>query len=120
LYAEDSPFFRSLIGGYLTSAGYDVTICNDGSEAIDLIMDDRGHERFDVIVTDIEMPKVNGWDLISAVREHEPYADVPILVVSSLSDQHSQDRASECGVAGYHVKSDRDELLNSLNKVLST
>ncbi len=85
LLAEDTLFFRKTIKKVLEGAGYEVTTANDGQEAIDIL--NRTETPFDLIVSDIEMPNVNGFELAASVRKHTQHSSMPLLALSSRADK---------------------------------
>ncbi len=102
LLVEDTAFFRKAISSVLIAAGYDVTIATDGREALDLLA--KGSVRFDVIVSDIEMPRVNGFELVKAVRANPQWKSVPMLAISSRADQTYTDKGLQMGFDVYLEK----------------
>jgi len=110
LLAEDSAFFRRLVTDYLKSAGYQVHATEDGEEALRAFQQGQ----FDAIVTDLEMPKMDGFTFTQEVRKLPHGKDIPILAVSSLSSDDAKARAKRAGVDAYRVKLDRETLLSTL------
>jgi two-component system chemotaxis sensor kinase CheA len=115
LLVDDSAFYRSMIGSYLEAAGYEVVEASNGEEGLKQL------ERFEfsVILTDIEMPVMDGFDLIRNVGELEIYRHIPIVVLSIHAKPAYRERASGLGVAAYLVKLDRTELLKTLEGLLA-
>ena len=79
LLVEDSPFFRNLTVPYLAAAGYKVTAAEDAEQALSMLID--AGRKFDLIVTDIEMPGMNGFEFARACRKAKQLNDIPIIVV---------------------------------------
>ncbi|MBX9748975.1 MAG: chemotaxis protein CheW, partial [Roseococcus sp.] len=115
LVAEDSDFFRNLIVPAIGAAGYDVTTVNNGRDALRLR--DAG-ERFDIIISDIHMPELDGFGLARAVREGGPWAELPMIALSSASSPKDVERGRAAGFSDYIAKFDRDALLASLQHCL--
>ena len=109
LFAEDSRFFRNFLRDSLIEDGHAVTECPDGQHAWEVIQE-RGGE-FDTILTDIEMPRMDGFELTRRIRAQASTADVPIIALSSLSDRISVERGMEAGVTNYQVKMNKPALL---------
>ena len=115
LVAEDSDFFRNLIVPAIMAAGYDVTTVNNGRDALRLR--DAG-ERFDIIISDINMPELDGFGLARAVREGGGWAELPMIALSSASSPSDVERGRAAGFSDYIAKFDRDALLASLQHCL--
>ena len=84
-----------------------VKSANDGVEALNMLKDEA--ELFDLIVTDIEMPNMDGFELTEKVRIDRSYCDTPVVVVSSKSTKEHRKRGLDVGVNAYFVKSGLDE-----------
>ncbi|MCC0024213.1 MAG: chemotaxis protein CheW [Hyphomicrobiaceae bacterium] len=108
LYAEDSAFFRNMIVPVLMGAGYELKVVEDGFDAYELI---RAGERFDAIVTDIEMPNMDGFTLAKMVRDNPPTAQLPIIALSAFVGPEADARAAEIGINAYIAKFDRSRLI---------
>ena len=92
----------------LQSAGWRVVACPDGEIAWQAIQDPN--QTFDMVVTDLEMPHVDGFELVRRIRQHPSAAHLPVFAVSSLASEEDQQRARQAGVDEYHVKLDREAL----------
>lgn len=114
LIAEDSPFFQNMERSYLESAGYKVLLANDGVEAFEMI----GANSIDVLVTDIEMPRMNGFELAKKLRDDKRYENLPILAVTSLVGDAERERSKEVGINSYLVKLNKNDLLKGLDSIL--
>jgi two-component system chemotaxis sensor kinase CheA len=115
LIAEDSITSRMLLKGILESAGYDVKIAVDGMEAFATLR----AEHFDVLVSDVEMPRLNGFDLAARVRADRNLAELPIVLVTALESREDRERGIDVGASAYLVKSDLDQsnLLETLRRL---
>ncbi len=116
LLVDDSPFFRNLLTPLLSVAGYDVTTVESGDRA--LVLCEAGEE-FDVIVSDIEMPGMNGFEFASAVRSAGRWQHTPLVALSSHASPKDLDRGRAAGFTDYVAKFDRDALLTTLSETLS-
>ena len=116
LLVDDSPFFRNLLKPLLSAAGYHVTMADGGDEALSIL--ESGGE-FDIIVSDIEMPGTNGFDLARACRSDDRWKETPIVALSSHTAAIDLDRGREAGFTDYVAKSDRDGLLSALSQSLT-
>jgi two-component system chemotaxis sensor kinase CheA len=115
LVAEDSITSRMLIKGMLESAGYEVKTAVDGLEAFTSLRS----ERFDVLVSDVEMPRLNGFDLTARVRADRNLAELPVILVTALESREDRERGIDVGASAYLVKSDLDQsnLLEALRRL---
>src|SRR5690606_9425163 len=93
LLVEDTVFFRRAVADVLTKAGHSVTMANDGKEAIDTL--EKNPDAFDLVVSDIEMPRMNGFELAKAIRANRNLSNLPLLAVSSRADQNYSDKGIE-------------------------
>ncbi|HEV2673410.1 MAG TPA: chemotaxis protein CheW [Aliidongia sp.] len=116
LLVDDSPFFRNLLTPLLTIAGYEVSAVDSADRALDL---HEAGEDFDIIISDIEMPGMNGFEFASHVRSDSRWSNVPMVALSSHATPEDLDRGREVGFNDYIAKFDRDALLTSLTATLS-
>ncbi len=117
LLVDDSPFFRNMLTPLLQTAGYRVRAAESAKEA--LAMCEAG-EDFDVIISDIEMPEMSGFEFARTVRSDTRWSDVPIVALSSHAAQQDLDRGREVGFTDYVAKFDRDALLQSLSQSIAS
>jgi len=115
LLIDDSPFFRNLMAPLLRAAGYDVLTAENADDA--LTMRDAG-EIFDVIVSDIEMPGMDGFDLAREIRENGAWVKTPIVALSSRTSPADIAAGREVGFVDYVPKQDREALLESLSNTI--
>lgn len=115
LIAEDSITSRMLLKGILESAGYQVKTAVDGLEAFTLLRT----ETFDVLVSDVEMPRLNGFDLTARLRADQALAELPVILVTALASREDRERGIDVGANAYLVKSDLDQsnLLDALRRL---
>ncbi len=104
LLIDDTPFFRAMLSPVLKAAGYSVTTVGSARDALALLQAGRA---FDVVITDIEMPEMDGFQLALAVRNNPRTADVPIIGLSSLVSAEAIERGKEVGLHDYVAKFDR-------------
>lgn len=100
LTVDDSRTMRDMLRMALAEAGYNVLQAEDGVHGLEVLQTAIP----DVIVTDINMPKMDGFGLIEAVRKDSRYNRVPILVLTTESDTAKKMRAKEAGATGWIVK----------------
>jgi two-component system chemotaxis sensor kinase CheA len=114
LLVEDTQFFRQLVKSYLESQGYAVVIASNGVAGLQAL----AGQRFDLIVSDIEMPEMDGWRFARAVREDLGLRSVPMLALTTLSSEQDRGRALECGFNELETKLDRESFLARTKSLL--
>lgn len=100
LAVDDSPTIRGLVGNVLNKAGFDVYLANDWVDGVGSLADADP----DLIITDINMPRMDGFGLIEAVRGTGAYRSIPILVLTTESSPDLKARARSAGATGWIVK----------------
>ncbi|MGE5621227.1 MAG: response regulator [archaeon] len=116
LVADDSITSRILLKDILESAGFSVSLAVDGTDALAKIKTGN----FDLIVTDVEMPRMNGFDLTRALRQDEKFKAVPVILVTALSSPEDKTRGIDSGADAYVVKSsfDQSNLLEVIQRLI--
>jgi two-component system chemotaxis sensor kinase CheA len=115
LVAEDSSFFRKKLVKMLHEEGYEVTEFADGRLAWEELQ--INSQAYDIVVTDIEMPNMNGFELCERIRANDATRDLPTVAVTSLSSEKDQARGRTVGMTDYLVKLDRELLMKSLEGI---
>ena len=116
LVVEDSDFFRNLLVPALSAAGYEVTAASDAAQALRLR---EAGAVFDAIVSDIEMPDMDGLEFIRRVRAEGAWTDLPVIALSGRADPEAIDAGRDAGFTDYVEKFERDALLASLRQCLA-
>ncbi len=115
LVVDDSPSVRRVVGNMLKQHGWEVQMARDGVEALDLI----SRQTPAAVLLDIEMPRMDGYELIATVRAQEQYRTLPMVVLTSRAAAKHQQRAIQLGASSYVVKPYQDEeLINTLNTLI--
>ncbi|MDH5190640.1 MAG: response regulator [Gammaproteobacteria bacterium] len=115
LAVDDSASMRQMIAHTLKGAGHDVTEAGDGEEALGKAKSGK----FDLVVTDINMPKMDGITLIKELRALANYKGTPILTLTTEASADKKQEGKAAGATGWIVKPfDPDTLLNTISKVL--
>ena len=115
LAVDDSASVRQMVHFTLQSAGYDVVDAVDGKDGLDK----AGKNKFDMIITDLNMPNLDGIGLISAVRKLPGYSFVPILMLTTESQAEKKDAGRKAGATGWIVKPfNAEQLTGVLQKLL--
>ena len=104
-----------MIKSILESAGYRVQTAVDGMDAFTQVRAGR----FDLVVSDVEMPRLNGFDLTARIRADKKLADLPIVLVTALETREDRERGIDAGANAYLVKSsfDQDDLLDAVRRL---
>jgi len=114
LIVDDSKMVRNLHGFMLQSAGYKIHEAENGSDALEQLMCNK----FDLIVTDVNMPQMDGYEFTRKAREVEGYEEIPIVIVSTESEAADKSKGFEAGANMYIVKPVKPEELVMNAKML--
>ena len=117
LLVDDSPFFRNLLAPLLSVAGFDVTAAESPVAALKLA--DAGN-MFELIVSDIEMPDMSGFEFAEHVRAGGPWQGIPMIALSSHATPKDLDRGLAVGFTDYVAKFDREALLHTIQRLMQT
>ena len=116
LAVDDSAAMRQMVGVTLSGAGHQVQEAVDGVEALQL----AERERFDLVITDVNMPKMDGIALVRELRARPNYRYVPLLVLTTEASNERKQQGKAAGATGWLVKPFNPErLLDTVSKVLS-
>ena len=113
LLADDSSFMLNNISAELKKSGFNVILAENGAKALD-ILNQQNDREIDIIVTDIEMPQLDGLSLTSKIKSDKKLASIPVLLHSSLSGDAMKASGASVGANGYVVKGDINSLINSI------
>ena len=105
LVAEDSITARTLMKNILESAGYRVKTAVDGAEALGVL----ARESFDLVVSDVEMPRMSGFDLTAKIRADKRLNALPVVLVTALESRQDREHGADVGANAYIVKSSFDQ-----------
>lgn len=116
MVVDDALMVRELQRSILERGGYAVRTATDGAEALAMLAEQPA----DLVVTDLEMPNVDGFMLTSSIRAHPRLANIPVLIVSSRAGEEDHQRGLDAGADGYIVKTSFDEagLLSAVSRLL--
>lgn len=129
MVVDDSAFIRSMIQDTLTSAGYNIIACKDGGEAHDKLMNlievakEENlpvSELIDGVVTDVEMPRMDGMHLVKRLRDSEAYASMPIVMFSSLMSEDNRAKALALGANDTITKPEIGRMVAMMDKYIFT
>ena len=116
LVVDDSITTRSLEKNLFQANGYRVEVAVDGVEALEKLRESA----FDLVVTDIQMPRMDGFQLLEQIKADPTLAQIPVIVVSSVEDRNSQERGLRMGAEAFIVKRkfDQREVLETVQQIL--
>jgi two-component system, chemotaxis family, chemotaxis protein CheY len=115
LAVDDSPTMRGLVARALTTHGFEVHLAEDGVDGLARLAEVDPH----LIITDINMPRLDGFGMIEGVRKSGQHATLPVLVLTTESGAALKDRARRAGATGWIVKPfDDARLVGVINRVL--
>jgi two-component system chemotaxis response regulator CheY len=115
LAVDDSPSMRDMVRIALTSAGFEVTSASDGKEALELAR----QSSFDLVLSDVNMPVMDGIELIRALRSEANYRHTPILMLTTEAGPDRKKEGKEAGATGWIVKPfDPAQLVATMHRVL--
>ncbi|THB72558.1 MAG: response regulator [Desulfobulbaceae bacterium] len=113
LIAEDSNFFRNQVKGYMTESGYEVLEGEDGQVAWELLQEN--FEDITLVVTDIEMPNMNGFELTQQIKSDPRYSSMPVIALTTLAGEEDIAKGKAVGVDEYHIKLDKEKLMAAVH-----
>lgn len=116
LVAEDSITARTLVKNILESAGYRVKTAVDGVDAFTALKT----EKFDLVVSDVDMPRMNGFDLTAKIRADQKLSEMPVVLVTALESREDRERGIDVGANAYIMKSqfDQSNLLEVIQRLI--
>jgi two-component system chemotaxis sensor kinase CheA len=112
LLVDDSAFFRNMLAPVLKAAGYRVRTATSAQEGLSALR----AQNFDVVLTDIEMPDMNGFEFAESIRSDQNYSQLPIIALSSLVSPAAIERGRQAGFHDYVAKFDRPGLIAALKE----
>lgn len=116
LFAEDQLFFRQLVSQSFKSYGVKkITVVKNGQEALQCLYDTPGN--FDVIVSDIEMPVMNGYQLVASIKSDKRFLGIPVMALTTLDSEHNMRKGYEAGFDAYEIKLDKDSVIKRLEQL---
>jgi two-component system chemotaxis sensor kinase CheA len=116
LVAEDSITLRALLRNIIESDGYQVKTAVDGAEAFLFLQEDD----YDLVVSDVEMPRMNGFELTSKIRSDKHRAELPVILVTALDSFEDRQRGMESGANAYIIKGsfEQSNLLDTIKRLI--
>lgn len=116
LLVEDDSNLREIYGARLEAEGYEISTASDGEEALAIAV----RERPDLIISDVMMPKISGFDMLDILRSTPETKDVKVIVMTALSQEEDRARGEGLGADKYFVKSQvtLDDVVSSVKELL--
>ncbi len=116
LIVDDSPSVRHMTSKVIANAGWQVITAKDGLDALEILQADG--KRPDVILTDVEMPRMDGYELLSSLKQNDSLQNIPVVMITSRAAEKHRDKAFELGVSEYVTKPYADtDLVESIRKL---
>ena len=117
LVVDDSPLTRELLSSLLETVGYEIVNASDGAEALERL----GREAVDLVVTDLEMPKVDGLELTRRLKSHPTLHKLPVVIVTTRGSEADKKKGMDAGADGYITKGDlvRQDLVDVVSRLLA-
>jgi two-component system chemotaxis response regulator CheY len=100
LAVDDSATVRKFVSVSLSMQGFQVITASDGMDALEKLP----QQQVDLVITDLNMPNMDGFELIRALRENPQYKDLPVIILTSLTDEVSRETGAKLGVSSFLVK----------------
>ncbi len=117
LLVDDSPFFRNLLSPLLSVSGFRAVVAESAEAAISILERDT---EFDAVVSDIEMPGMNGFEFAEAMKADQRWSRLPIIALSSRTSEADFERGRQVGFSDYVAKDDRESLIDVLRTTISS
>ncbi len=116
LVVDDSPLTRELVASLLEAVGYDVVMAADGVEALEVV----GPSRVELVVSDLEMPRVDGLELTRQLKSHPTLKGLPVVILTTRGGEEDRQRGLAAGADGYITKGDlvRQDLVDVVRRLL--
>lgn len=109
LFAEDSAFFRNQVKGFFEDEGFKVISAEDGAKAWELL--EEYADEIAGVVTDLEMPVMDGFELTKKIKTSDIYSHLPVIALTSLASEADMKKGRESGIDSYEIKLDREQLV---------
>ena len=114
LLVDDSPFVREMVGKIISQLGHLPTKASDGEEGLRI----ADHQVPDVVILDVQMPKMDGLEVLSRLHRDERFVDTPIVMLTSVGDSEIVKRSIQGKATRYILKDDPQEIMRRLQEIL--
>jgi two-component system, chemotaxis family, chemotaxis protein CheY len=109
LVVDDSPTLVKFVSYSLKSSGYEVVGASDGMDALEKVS--HLESDIDLVITDLNMPNIDGYELIASLRQNDKFAEVPIIILSSEEGDEDKQKGEKVGATSYLVKPFKSSVL---------
>jgi two-component system chemotaxis sensor kinase CheA len=117
LVVEDSRFFRERIAEFCRDAGYEVLTAEDGLAGLEAL--EQHATEVNLVITDIEMPRLDGFEFTTRVRADARFKQLPVVAVTSLMGEEAEQRGKNAGITEYLIKLDRERIMDRVSYYLT-
>ena len=117
LVVEDSKFFLNQISSFLQEAGFSIFTAENGRDALSVL--EEHADEIDLVLTDIEMPVMDGFEMTKRIRENTRYASLPVIAVTSVAGSVAEKRGREVGINRYLIKLDREQIIEECKTLMA-
>jgi len=117
LIVEDSNFFRNQVKSFLEAENYQIIEAEDGLVALDLLA--KHIDTISMVMTDIEMPNLDGFGLTEEIKSRKEYCHLPVIALTTLAGEKDIARGREVGIDKYLIKLDKENLLVTVNELFN-
>jgi len=114
LIVEDSNFFRNQVHSYMEEAGFNVLEGEDGVEALNVL--EQHVDEITMVVTDIEMPNMDGFELTEKIKNDSRFAHLPVIALTTLAGEEDVAKGKSVGIDEYHIKLDKERLMECVHR----
>ncbi len=114
LIVEDSNFFRNQVHNYMEEAGFNVLEGEDGVEALEVL--ENHVDEITMVVTDIEMPNMDGFQLTERIRQNARFSHLPVIALTTLAGDEDVAKGKAVGIDEYHIKLDKERLMECVHR----
>ena len=114
LIVEDSNFFRNQVRNYMEDAGFNVLEGEDGVEALEVL--EEHVDEITMVVTDIEMPNMDGFQLTERIRQNARFSHLPVIALTTLAGDEDVAKGKAVGIDEYHIKLDKERLMECVHR----
>jgi len=114
LFAEDTEFFRIVVAKYLREFGAEVDVAQNGQEAWQLLQEND----YDLVLTDVEMPIMNGYELARKIKSYERFKDKPVIALTTLCTEKNRVKGEKAGMDSFQSKLNKESLRDEIERLL--
>ncbi|MCL7487507.1 MAG: chemotaxis protein CheW [Desulfobulbaceae bacterium] len=115
LLVEDSTFFRTQVKRFIEDEGFSVREAENGKEAWKMLAGSPGN--IEMVITDIEMPEMDGFELLEQIKNDNRFIHLPVIVLTTLAEEAEIARGKNLGAAAYLIKLDRERLVRNIKEI---